>query len=256
MLTHGRRARHATLFLHGFTASPPQFAALAAHVHASGDNVYVPLLPRHGDPDRMTETLRALRSQELLEHAQRSLDRAAHLGERVRVVGFSLGGLLAAWLAQRNAVEHAIAIAPLLGIAGMPVRSRGLLSKLLLGLPNVFVWWDPIARINQMPAHGYPRFPTHALGQLLVIAGDVFDYAAAHESRSPITFLTNAGETAVNNRAVLRLAQMWEANGALRAEHRRITGLGLSHDIIEPLRPRAKVEKSYPVLRSLLERVK
>jgi alpha-beta hydrolase superfamily lysophospholipase len=255
LLTHGARTRRATLFLHGYTASPLQFAQLAARVHASGENVYVPALPRHGCEDRMTDVLRDLGAGELLEHAVQSLERAAQLGETVRIVGFSLGGLLAAWLAQRHTVERAIAVAPLLGIAGFPVRSRAVLANALLRLPNAFVWWDPLLREKQMPAHGYPRFPTHGLARLLLVADDVFRYASAHRAASPITLLANAGETAVNNRAVERLARIWQAKGEKSAELHRIGGLGFCHDIIEPLRPNAKVEKSYPILHALLEDV-
>jgi carboxylesterase len=253
-LEHHSRAQRATLFLHGFTASPLQFAALAEHAYALGDNVYVPRLPRHGHEERLTETLRELRACELLTHAQQSLAVAAQHAERVRVVGFSLGGLLAAWLAQRYEIERAIAIAPLLGLAGVPVRWTTNTARMLLRMPNRFVWWNPLLRANLMPAHGYPRFPTHALAQLLLIADDVFRYAREKRGRSPITFVTNSGETAVNNRAVARLAGLWQAAGSRTVEQHRLTGLGLSHDIIEPLRADAKVEKSYPLVRALLEK--
>ena len=199
--------------------------------------------------------LRRLRASELLEHVERSLKIASTLGDSVRVVGFSLGGLLAAWTAQRYDIELAIAVAPLLGLAAVPVPCTNAFAKSLLRLPNVFVWWDPILRERQMPAHGYPRFPTHGLGQLLLIADDVFRYAATQTARSPIAFVTNAGETAVNNRATAKLARMWQASGSSSVKQHRITGLGLSHDIIEPLRPRARVAKSYPPLHALLERV-
>jgi pimeloyl-ACP methyl ester carboxylesterase len=241
----GRRAP-VTLFLHGFTASPLQFAALAGYVHSLGENVYVPRLPRHGHRNRLTEVLRDLSAGELLEHAERSLAVAAAIGGPVRVVGFSLGGLLAASLAQRHDLESAIAIAPLLGVAGVPVRYTSAFAKSLLRLPNAFVWWDLIAREKQVPVHGYPRFPTHALGQLLLIAKDVFERAASGPARSRITLVTNAGESAVNNRAIGELAKLWKAHGAPSVEQHRITGLGLSHDIIEPAGPRAKAHKSYP----------
>src|SRR5579872_4431480 len=247
LLTHGHRTRHVTLFLHGFTASPLQFVDLANHAHAMGDNVYVPCLPRHGEDDRLTQTLGHLRASELLEHVERSLTVALSLGESVRVVGFSLGGLLAAWIAQRHDVRQAIAVAPLLGLAAVPPACTNAFARALLRFPNVFVWWDPILRERQLPAHGYPRFPTHGLAQLLLIADDVFQYAARHAARSPIAFVTNAGEAAVNNRAIAKLARMWQASGPARVEQHLITGLGLSHDIIEPLRPRAGVDKSYPV---------
>jgi alpha-beta hydrolase superfamily lysophospholipase len=170
------------------------------------------------------------------------------------VVGFSLGGLLAAWIAQEYVLDRAVAVAPLLGIAGVPVGLTGIFAKSLLRLPNTFVWWDPIRRANRTPLHGYPRFPTHALAQSLLIAEQVVARASRDVARSPIVFVTNADESSVNNRAIARLAKMWKAADAPCVELAHITGLGWSHDIIEPLGPWANVEKSYPVLHTLLER--
>lgn len=254
VLTHGRTTNRATLFLHGLTASPLQFAALARYVYASGENVYVPRLPRHGHEDRLTETLRDLRADELIAHAGQTLAYALRLGRTVRVVGFSLGGLMATWMAQHHELEHAVVIAPLLGLAMVPSRYSGTLARTLLELPNAFFWWNPFLRERRQPTHTYPRFPTHALAQSLLVAEDVFHRASLVAPRTPITFVTNAGETTVNNAAVARLAVMWEAGGAVRVERHVITGLGLSHDIIEPFHLCARVKSSYPVLHALLDR--
>jgi alpha-beta hydrolase superfamily lysophospholipase len=256
LLIHPGRTARTTLFFHGLTASPLQFAALARDVHAMGDNVYVPRLPRHGHSDRLTDALRDLRAGELRAHAEASLGIAAGIGDSVRVVGFSLGGLLAAWIAQRHDIEEALAIAPMLGIAGVPSRFTSALATMLLKLPNTYLWWNPIQRANRMPLHGYPRFPTHAVAQSLLIAKEVMDAAETRESRSPIVFVTNAGETTVSNRAVAELTRLWKADSARRVEQHCITGLGLSHDIIEPSGPRTSVEKSYPLIKALLERSK
>jgi alpha-beta hydrolase superfamily lysophospholipase len=253
-LVQPRRTARTTLFFHGFTASPLQFAALARDVYAMGDNVYVPRLPRHGHSDRLTEALRDLSARELRTHAEDSLRIAAGIGSSVRVVGFSLGGLLAAWIAQRYDIEQAVAISPMLGIAGVPPRLTSALATTLLKLPNTFVWWDPVQRAHRLPLHGYPRFPTHAVAQSLLIAKEVIERAATRHSRSPIVFVTNAGESTVSNRAVAELTRLWKADSARCVEQQCITGLGLSHDIIEPSGPRTSVEKSYSVIKALLER--
>ena len=253
LLTHGCKTNRATLFLHGLTASPLQFAALARYVYVRGENVYVPRLPRHGHTDRLTETLRDLRAHELMSHAEESLACVRDLGGVVRVVGFSLGGLMAVWLAQRCEVET-LAIAPLLGLAAVPPRLTGTTARALLALPNAFLWWNPMLRGRRPPRHGYPRFATHAIAQSLLIADDVFAHASRFEARSPITFVTNDGETTISNAAVARLARLWEANGIARVERCRITGLGLCHDIVEPFHPCANINMSYRVLHALLDR--
>jgi len=254
LMTHGRTTNRATLFLHGLTASPLQFSAIARYVWERGDNVYVPRLPRHGHVDRLTETLRDLRADELTTHADESLAHVSRLGRRVRVVGFSLGGLMAAWIGQRYAVEEVISIAPLLGLAMLPSRFTGAMARTLLAAPNAFVCWNPLLRARRPPFHAYPRFASHAIAQSLFVAEDVFVHAASTNASSPILFVINAGETTISNAAVARLARLWEAKSVSRVELRVITGLGLSHDIIEPFHPCAKIKKSYPVLHALLDR--
>src|SRR4051812_2981554 len=49
LLTHGSRTPRVVVLLHGFTASPRQFEGIADSLFASGDNVYVPRLPHHGE---------------------------------------------------------------------------------------------------------------------------------------------------------------------------------------------------------------
>lgn len=252
MLTHGRPTKRATLFLHGLSASPRQFAAIAERVYANGDNVFVPRLPRHGYPDRLTDSLKDLKADELLEHARESLKLTRGLADEVRIVGFSLGGLLALWLAEHHDVGETIAIAPLLGLAAVPPRFTPFLASLLKHAPNFFFWWNPLQREKQMPAHGYPRCASHALAESLNIATTLFRAAKTGASNSDITLVLNAGESAVSNSAILELAERWRARGA-KIELRRIEGLGPSHDIIEPLRVDARIAKSYPPLYALLE---
>lgn len=182
-----------------------------------------------------------------------ALEIARDLGENVRVVGFSLGGLLAAWVAQRHAVEQVLAISPFLGIMGLSRIVTPAFSKVLGRMPNFFVWWDPIKRENLMPAHGYPRFATHAVAETLALAGDLLTVARTQAPRSPIILASNQGECCVNNRAIRCLTSVWRHHEGALVEHRSLRGLGFSHDIIEPLRIGSNTNRSYPFLRELLQ---
>jgi carboxylesterase len=252
-LTHGKRTPSATLFLHGLTASPRQFAALAVHAFRAGDNVIVPRLARHGHADRMSATLRDLSADELIAGVEAQFAIATQLGATVRVVGFSLGGLLAAWLAYTQRVRETIAIAPFLGVAGVPPRLTAALAHELARRPNAFVWWNPIRRERQLPTHGYPRYSTHAIAQALGLAGQLAARARAVAPMSSITLVTNRGETAVSNAAIAQLARSWGRHGTVEAHLRRVTGIGYSHDIIEPERDRAIIDRSYPQILALLD---
>ena len=253
LLHHGAPTRRAVVLLHGLTASPMQCAALAHRLHQCGDTVLVPRLPGHGARDRLTPQLREVRAHQLVEAAGEALAIARGLGTSVTVAGFSLGGLLALWLAQHETFDHALAIAPFLGVACLPHGTTTALARVLHRLPNVFLWWDPIRRERHMPDHGYPRFPTHAIAESLGIATGLLGIARVAPPRTKrITIVTNASETAVNNVAARALERAWTAHGAARIEHHRITGLPPSHDVIEPLRPGALARRAYRVVLPLL----
>ncbi|MEO6913370.1 MAG: alpha/beta fold hydrolase, partial [Candidatus Baltobacteraceae bacterium] len=162
---HGRRTARSVVLLHGLSASPTQFIELGRALHARGYNVLAPRLPRHGYNDRLTDALGRLTAVELRQVTRESIAIARGLGDHVSVVGFSLGGLMAAWAAQHHDVDSAVCIAPFLGLAWVPSVLAWPAALLMLRLPNRFHWWHPIKKANLMPAHGYPRYATHSVAQ-------------------------------------------------------------------------------------------
>lgn len=252
-LSHGRPTERVVLLLHGLTASPMQCDGLARRLHQSGDTVLIPRLPGHGAHDRLTTQLRDVRARHLIDAAEDALSIARGLGTSVIVAGFSLGGLLTAWLAQHHHVEHAVAIAPFLGVSCIPRQATPAFAAALRTLPNVFLWWDPVRRERLMPDHGYPRYPTHAIAEALGIATTLTGLArlTAPVTRR-ITIVTNASETAVNNAAAHQLARSWTSHGTTGVQLRRVVGLPPSHDIIEPLRPGTHARRAYRTLLPIL----
>jgi alpha-beta hydrolase superfamily lysophospholipase len=253
LLLHGEVRPLAVLLFHGMAASPAQFARFAHELHAHGHNVIVPRLPRHGHADRFSDALAHLTATDLRAFARENTELAGGLGERVAIGGFSLGGLLATWAAQRFAVERAVAIAPFFGISWMPNRLMGSLARVLLALPNQFHWWNPMQRERQQPEHGYPRYATHAIAQMYLLAREVIDDADRGVAARRLIFVTNDHEAAVNNRAVRRLEERMRAAGAAGLEHIIISGIPFSHDIIEPSRHPALAAQVFPRLLGLLE---
>jgi alpha-beta hydrolase superfamily lysophospholipase len=254
LLAHGRPTRRAVVLLHGLTASPMQCDALARSLHANGDTVLVPRLPGHGARDRLTPELRELRGAHLIGAAHEALAIARGLGTTVTVAGFSLGGLLALWLAQHEHVDHAVAIAPFLGVACVPHRTTAALAGALRRLPNLFLWWDPIRRERLMPDHGYPRYPTRAIAEALGVATRLAALArGAPPATRRVSIVTNASETGVSNAAAREVAEAWRAHGAgTEIALHRITGLPPSHDVIEPLRAGALARRAYRTLLPIL----
>ncbi len=253
LLLHGERRPKAIVLLHGLTASPTQFVRFAHDLHGRGHNVIVPRLPRHGHSDRLSEALAHLTADDLRHSALQTIDLARELGDEVIVAGFSLGGLMTTWLAQREPLHRAVAIAPFFGISWMPNRFMIPFTDLILRLPNMFHWWDPIARERQMPEHGYPRYATHAVAHAYRLARDVLDSSQKPIAAEELVFVTNARESAVNNRAVNRLAASLREASPQRVRQVVLREVPFLHDIIEPLRHPHVADKVYPQLLDIIE---
>jgi pimeloyl-ACP methyl ester carboxylesterase len=253
-LLHGQRTQRVTLLFHGLSASPTQFIELGRKLYERGQNVLVPRLPKHGYTDRLSDALAGLTAADLRSTALRSLEIARGLGEHVTVAGFSLGGLLTAWLAQNEPIDLAVPVAPYMGLSLVPNRLAPRLARWALDRPNFFAWWNPIQRERQMPEHGYPRVATHALAQAYEIAGELRDAAAQSAPRAKrIIAVTNSREAAVSNRAVRALVSLWKTQRLNGIDTYEFVGLPISHDIVEPRKNPAIFERVYPILLKLLE---
>ncbi len=254
LFTHRRQTPRVFLLLHGLTASPLQFESFGRMLFERGANVSIPRLPRHGLADRLTTELEGLTADELRTFARTSIAEAAALGDRVTVVGFSVGGLLAAWLGQHEPIERATAIAPFLGVAWIPQALMARAARLTLAMPNQFWWWNPMQRERMLPAHGYPRFATHAVAQAAHLAEELLVNAEASAPRArAVQIVLNASESTVSNPAARRLARAWAMHRPDEIVLHRLRGLPLSHDIIEPMGS-SIARDLYPKLLDLVDR--
>jgi pimeloyl-ACP methyl ester carboxylesterase len=243
------------VLFHGLTNCPQQFETFAKQLHAGGDNVYVPRLPRHGYADRTTRAIGAITAAEIEAAATDAAEHARGLGDRVAVAGLSLGGTLALRLAQTGAVENAIAIAPFLMVPALPRGPGTLFMRALDVLPDVFMWWDPRLKERMMPDYAYPGFWTHCLAEC-VFAGDaVFALAARRAPAAPhCTIVVNAHDPAINNAAARDLARVWRANGAAY-DYAVWDDLGKRHDVIDPTTFPDAARLVYPRLAALLDKI-
>lgn len=254
LLSHGERRPRAYVLFHGLTASPRQFATVGRALFEDGANVVIPRLPRHGYGDRLTPTLRDLSANELAEFALAEVAAARALGDEVVVAGFSLGGLLSAVVGQRTTVAHAVAIAPFLGFAWLPQRLMPLAWRAARRAPNTFFWWDPVRRERLGPAHGYPRYATHALAAALALGEELASEAnRAAPKTERLSLVVNAGETSVHNGAVRTLARRWRRHDA-RVDVRAMRGLRPSHDILEFERSPRLAARALPFLLDVVRR--
>jgi carboxylesterase len=255
LLTHGVPTRLVVVMLHGLTNCPAQFDSLGSISFARGANVLIPRLPRHGFADRMTDELGRARTRELRAFADRVLDAAQGLGDSVTVVGLSVGGTLAVWAAQeRRDVDHAVVIAPMLGLSRMGGRWTPLIARFAGALPNFFVWWD--GRRKQAlpgPEHVYPRFASRSVAATLRLGWMAREGASrkAPACRS-LVMVTVGGDRAVDNGLCAEVVRAWRRHGAQVTTHEFPAELRLNHDVVDPDQVGANPAVTYPVLARLI----
>lgn len=102
------RGPTACLLLHGFSGSPAEIRALGEYLAAQGITVRAPLLPGHGT-DR--EALRKSRWPHWVRAAEAELAELEPRYGKVHVAGFSMGGLIALYLAARHEVATVTTLA-------------------------------------------------------------------------------------------------------------------------------------------------
>ncbi|WP_046175792.1 alpha/beta hydrolase [Domibacillus indicus] len=93
------------LCIHGFTGSPYEVQPLAAYLREHTDwKIAVPVLPGHGE----TLSLKKIACAEWLDCAEAALLQLLDECEKVYIIGFSMGGLIAAYLTARHPVQKLV----------------------------------------------------------------------------------------------------------------------------------------------------
>jgi alpha-beta hydrolase superfamily lysophospholipase len=137
-MTHGEKTDRAYVLVHGTTNSPRQFQELGEILHERGNNVLILRMPYHGLESLYVGELKRLKAKDLRTYADRAIDIAVGLGDKVDVIGLSGGGAVAAWIAQnRPDIERVVTLSPFFGIANLPSFADTFLMNLFARLPNV-----------------------------------------------------------------------------------------------------------------------
>ncbi|ULT57275.1 alpha/beta fold hydrolase [Neobacillus drentensis] len=93
------------LLIHGFTGAPYEVEPLAEFLKERTDwKISVPTLPGHGVPG----SLKGVHYQEWIDHAEAELTKLINTCDKVHVVGFSMGGMIASYLAAQYPVDKLI----------------------------------------------------------------------------------------------------------------------------------------------------
>ena len=246
VLTHGYQTERVFVLLHGLTNAPRQFRELGEKLFATGANVVIPRLAHHGLADRMTEAHAAMTAQDLIRYAQYGVDLAQGLGRNVTVVGLSVSGISAAWLAQnRDDLDEVFLLAPFFAPAVIPDPLTPAFASALSRLPNKMMWWDPRVRENLPgPPYNYPRFPTRAVGEALRLGLNTAQPDIKLRVDRLGVILTE-NDPAVSNARTRRLVAQWRASSPETEVFLREFPAeeNIPHDFIDPLQPNARTDK-------------
>ena len=120
------------LLLHGFGDTPQSLSALAAHLHARGWTVRVPLLHGHGTS---LQAFTSARADEWVTGARTSLTEIQSRTSHVSIVGQSMGGAVATILAAEGGVEALVLLAPYMALPRRAARIGALHRVVALFVP-------------------------------------------------------------------------------------------------------------------------
>lgn len=257
VLSHGAPAERVYVLLHGLSNSPAQFAKLGRILYERGANVVIPRMPHHGEKDRLTDSWKGITAQEFADSASEAATLARPLGKHLTVVGLSVNGTCAAFLAQtRSDIDQVVVLAPFLGPKGLPQWLLTPTARLLVTLPNVFLWWNPQLK-DQAPAppQTYPRFPTHVIGQVIILGQSIMREARREPPKARhIIVVTTEADKAVNNHINERLIALWRAKRPdAVTTHVFTKEENVMHDFVDPAQVYQKTDFVYPILIDLME---
>jgi esterase/lipase len=249
LMTHDRRTPRVYVLLHGFTNSPTQFQEVGERLFATGDNIYIPRLPRHAEREAPVRALSRVRTDEMTMFADSVVDVARGLGDSVIVVGLSAGGSIAAWIAQwRAEVQRAVLIAPALGVGLLSDDDGRELVDIASMLPNIRRTTKPDTtrpdRVQGTTSRG--------LAEVLSLGQRVRDQAQEHRPRvKDIVFLLNERDQTVSEKASVDLAQQWFDHGAVVAVYRFPASAKLPHNVMEENGRGGNTGMVYPIVMAL-----
>jgi hypothetical protein len=169
--------------------------------------------------------------------------------------GLSLGGNVAAASGQlREGLALAMPISPAIGLRFTWPGITTALTRIVLGLPDIYLWWDPINKANFQATSGYPGFSSHGLGQIwrLGLAVQKAAAAAAPASQRQL-MVTNWGDPAINLANADDIVRSWRSHGADVHTYRFPLLPWLPHDIISTDAVGVDTERTYPVLLRLVD---
>jgi esterase/lipase len=250
LMTHGHRTARAYVLLHGFTDVPAQFQVVGEHLFATGDNVYIPRLPHHGEREAPVRALGRVQALELAAFGDSSVAIARGLGDSLIVVGLSAGGAITGAVAQVREVRRAVLIAPAIAPGDMADEDA---QRTLLAIASRL---PEVTRKNAPADTAHPDYiqgiSSRGLAEVLSLGRRVRDDASKRApATKDIVFLLNERDATVSEPASVDLAERWHDHGATVTIYRFPDSANLPHNIMEIDARGGNVALAFPVVEAL-----
>ncbi len=258
--SQGEQTDRVIVFYHGLTSCPQQFVELSELFYQLGYNVFLPRMPHHGKANPLSTAQTKLTAPELAGFADETIDIAQGLGRKVIVMGLSVGGLLASWIAQyRSDVALVVPVSPFMWPKKLNPSWRKALPKIGRYLPNWWSWWDPVQKGDSGKPYGYPRYASRAVAECLRLSQSVLNMARKRKAAAEkIVFMTNANDHVVDNAVTQELIDDWRRASADNPERIEAlefeSRLRLTHDLISTFHPQQNTALVYPTLVQIVTR--
>jgi carboxylesterase len=154
------------LCIHGFTGSPGLYIPLADRLYDAGFSVSAPLLAGHGT---VPEDLNGVSAEDWFTGASQELERLFSRYTTVHLIGLSMGGTIASWLAARYADDgrlgRLVLLAPGFGLKDKRYYAINYdtVENRMIPLPQRTPKGDGLDGTR----YGYPAMPLKSVGVLI-----------------------------------------------------------------------------------------
>jgi esterase/lipase len=253
-MTHGRKTENAVVLVHGLTNCPKQWEHFGRQIHARGWNVLILRLPDHGIGNPETgkigsvSALGALSAEKLARYGDEAVDIGRGLGESTHVMGLSLGGTIAAWMAQeRSDVDQAVVIAPGIGLPSGPYALTWGVTNFFTHVPDL-----SIGHSGKL-SHEYQGWSTGGIADTFLLGKYLRQESREQRpAAAMISMLLNPNDDTISNPRAEELVDAWRDRGRrVRLEWLPKTPV-LGHDVIDPGQSWARPALVYPRLMQML----
>jgi esterase/lipase len=197
ILRHEIKTARSALLIHGLTDSPYSMKDLAKAIFDSGMNVVAIRLSGHGT---RPEDLHSVKIGDWIDDTRYGVELASRLGDKVVLVGYSTGGVLATIAVQKKIVPAA-RLSGLVLLA--PAFDIGAKASLTCLLPNFWAWGDDGNAEDWLPAK-YRRGSSNGVCQL-VHAGRLAQSGESFEM--PVLTVVTANDQTIDSYGALTFAQ-------------------------------------------------